>query len=261
MSQDTLKFDAHFTVLPNEIVRDTRLSIEARGFLALMISMDENWKFYRGKMMQLSGCKRTKYDRILAELKDIGYLTITDNRKKDGTFGGRTWHIHNIQGQPCVENLQTVDQPCAVLPQAVNPAGGETCTHKNTNLNKNTNLQEIKTKQKDLVFEFEDIWLHYRKLKDADKKGALAAYRVARKKCSYSEIIKPLGEYMRHRTGQDPRYTVHLKRWFTKERWNDNQAHAANATQSSDDQLDGLMSQTSDMQLNNIFPERKAIAQ
>lgn len=136
---DILKVDAHFTVLPNQIVRDTRLTLEARGMLGLIISMSEDWKFWRSKMMELSGCKKHKYYRILKELQDLGYLSIEDIRDKDGLFIGKAWTVHN---DPCTDNQDPVK-----------PAFGEIGTHKKNNLNKNTKLQEntpLSPKENDL---------------------------------------------------------------------------------------------------------------
>lgn len=128
-------------------------------------------------------------------------------------------------------------------------------SHKN-----GTSQLQIMDKDKNISSEFETIWLHYRKIKQAGKKDAKAAYIAARKKVSHEAITKPLGEYMQHRDGQDHKYTVHLSRWLQKERWTDNQEHAANARETSDSQLDGLMSST-DVQLDNLFPEAKRITQ
>ncbi len=242
--------------LPNDIGRNPSLSLEARGFLVVIASMSSDWTFYRQEMMRIAGVGKDKYYKIINELKAANILHIDDGRGSDGTFSGRTWHVNF---DPCPENTDTVD-PCPDLPCTVLSDGGETRTHKKKNLIKNTKPKEIKTKQKDLVSsEFEKIWVHYRKIKDAGKAKALAKYKVARKSHSYEQIAKPLAQFIEIRTGQDPKYTPHLATWLHGKRWNDNQAHAANASRTSDDQLDGLMGQSSDAQLDNLFPERKAL--
>lgn len=114
-----------------------------------------------------------------------------------------------------------------------------------------------KTNKKDFEDEFERVWSKFPR--KVSKAASFKAWIKARSKASFEDIAAPLAEYCLLREGQDQQYTVHLSTWLNGERWNDVQAHAANRKQTSDDQLNSLMAQSSDQQLDNLFPDRKAL--
>ena len=94
-----IAFDTNFTQIPNSILRDDRLSIEARGLISFMISMDDDWQFYRADIMKRCKIGKAKYTRIVGELKQFNYLLIKPRR--DGNLlSGYEWIITDGSGVP-----------------------------------------------------------------------------------------------------------------------------------------------------------------
>lgn len=92
----------HYTPIPNGLLRDRRLSFQARAIAAMMLTMPENWVTYtdvildfgkegRGKDGELSVRKAIK------ELEEVGYLKREKVRGERGTFEALTW---NWQDEP-----------------------------------------------------------------------------------------------------------------------------------------------------------------
>ena len=63
-----------FVVLFRSAAQDNRLSLEARGLFALMISLPENWEYSVTGLAKKAGCGREKARRLLRELQTVGYL-------------------------------------------------------------------------------------------------------------------------------------------------------------------------------------------
>lgn len=83
-----------FTIVPNALIRDETISIEARGTLIYICSHGKGWKSYRGKVMKDCGYAKKKYDRIMRELKEAGYV----KRVIGGINGGSTLYVSNKKG-------------------------------------------------------------------------------------------------------------------------------------------------------------------
>ncbi|MEQ7088987.1 helix-turn-helix domain-containing protein [Enterococcus gallinarum] len=107
------KINSHFTILSNEVLRDSRLSYKARGLLAYMLSFSEDWIFYKKKLIDDS--KRDGRDSVntgLKELINYGYLIKEQKRNSDGRFDTNEWVL--------CETPQT-DYPLTENPSTDNP--------------------------------------------------------------------------------------------------------------------------------------------
>ena len=89
----TISRRAGYTAIPNHIFSDDRLTLEARAFLGLIMSMKEGWVFRRNNLMKTAGIGRDKYRRIVKELQSVGYLEIQPVHGDDGRFIGNHWVI------------------------------------------------------------------------------------------------------------------------------------------------------------------------
>lgn len=87
------KLTDNFTVLPNALLQDKRLSFKARGILCLMLSLPQNWQTYSSWIQEQGLEGREAVQSALAELEALGYLQ--RNPEKDdqtGRFLGNVWH-------------------------------------------------------------------------------------------------------------------------------------------------------------------------
>ena len=86
-------FDDHFTQIPNEWVRDSRLSLKAIGLLTQLMSHTPGWNM---SISSLARFNKTGIDTIktaVKELETYGYLkrSITQEHNPDGTFADFIW--------------------------------------------------------------------------------------------------------------------------------------------------------------------------
>lgn len=94
MSQEnTISRRSGYTAIPNSVVSDTSISIEARGLLALLMSFQEGWKFRSSHLMKVCCVGRDKFYRMTGELRAAGYLRFRQTRDEEGGFNGCVWEI------------------------------------------------------------------------------------------------------------------------------------------------------------------------
>lgn len=95
----------HFVQIPNESVRDSRLSWKATGLLCFMLSLPDGWEL---NLAHLSSTKRDGRDATRAgmkELEDAGYLVKDVLRDEVGRIEGTQWIVSDF---PFSENPKTV---------------------------------------------------------------------------------------------------------------------------------------------------------
>src|SRR5438094_2208577 len=89
-----------FVSLPNVILNDERLSIEARGMIAYLLSKPPRWQIKTASLARALSKKdhplgRTKLTRMLQEAIAAGYLARSSEqeRKANGDFGSYIYVI------------------------------------------------------------------------------------------------------------------------------------------------------------------------
>lgn len=75
-----------FTVLPNTLLQDRRLSYTARGLLVDLLSRPDGWSEDGRHMADTSPQGRLTVAKALRELRDLGYYRVDKVRRGDGTF-------------------------------------------------------------------------------------------------------------------------------------------------------------------------------
>ena len=98
----------NFTVMSNYHLRDTNLSLKAKGLLSLMLSLPDNWDYSLNGLNAICVENETAIKSGLDELKERGYLRV-DKILPNATESKRIEYIYNIFEQPIenqgVENL------------------------------------------------------------------------------------------------------------------------------------------------------------
>jgi hypothetical protein len=120
-------FDDHFTQIPNEWLRDSRLSLKAIGLLAQLMSHKPGWNLSMRSLAHFNGTGIGTIKSAVEELEKLGYLVRSDKQghKDDGTFGHYDWTTS--------DPFQNTD--------TVKPQHGE-IEHKEEQVFKNTNVKE-----------------------------------------------------------------------------------------------------------------------
>ncbi|MFF2751712.1 hypothetical protein ACFVVA_40005 [Kitasatospora sp. NPDC058048] len=91
-----------FTVLPNGLLQDRRLSYTARGLLADLLSRPDGWREDGRQMADSSPQGRGAVRRALKELKDAGYYRVDRVRMPDGTVRSESHVYDTPQPEPAV---------------------------------------------------------------------------------------------------------------------------------------------------------------
>ncbi len=109
----------NFTILLNDTLRDTRLSLEATGLLVRLLSRPSDWMVRFESLRRESQVGRDKLRRILVELAKAGYLVRRRDRCTNGKFRWIT-EVHevpqasdgkSVSGARAID-VETVDGKC-----------------------------------------------------------------------------------------------------------------------------------------------------
>ena len=157
MNKVTRIKNANYTTISNVFLRDKELSLKAKGLLATILSLPENWDFsIKGICATIKEGTTAVYSAI-DELKEHGYCKVVTNRNEKGMIVGNDYTFYE---DPSMENLNVVNQ-----------------TQINTNISlpntKDTDNKE-KNKEEETNKElFEQCWIAYRR---KGKKGKSKPY-------------------------------------------------------------------------------------
>ena len=189
-------FDDHFTQIPNDWVRDSRLTLKAIGLLTQLMSHRPGWNM---SVSSLARFNKTGVDTIKSAVKELelyGYLTRSDKQEHndDGTFADFIW---------------TTADPFQ------NPDTVKTVSGKQDTKNTITKEQQpIKNKQENTVDDsFDTFWLLYPKR--IAKADALKAWKQATKKKTADELIALTKAYSESKL-PDMTYIPYPASWLNK---------------------------------------------
>ena len=105
-----------YVVMSNVFLQRKDLSMKAKGLLAYMLSLPDDWKFTVGGLAsQLKECK-SSVAKALDELERNGYLQRHYTRTTDGKIAEAVYEIFE---EPVLKN-PTLDKPTLEKPQAEN---------------------------------------------------------------------------------------------------------------------------------------------
>lgn len=120
------EFQYSFTMVPNQILRDSRLSWAARGLMAFIVSQRSGYSLSRAELMEASPMGRDGVKSLIEELQKFGYLEVSQSREM-GKFGTSVMiaklptvsHSEPLTGSPLTAQPSTVS-PLTPLNTIVN---------------------------------------------------------------------------------------------------------------------------------------------
>ena len=130
-----------FVVLFRSAAQDDRLSLEARGLFALMVSLPENWSYTVAGLAKKAGCGREKARRLLQELQTVGYLVREQSHDGGGKFSGSVYVLQDEA--PLPENPSNGETKTSPLPEK--PTTAEPSTAGPSTENAPEKNKELKT--------------------------------------------------------------------------------------------------------------------
>ena len=86
------KHKKNFTVIPNAIFNDDRLSLEARGLLGFLLSCPPNWEVRHDALRRRFGLSRQRLASMLRELTSAGYISRGDEQPRDDQRRFTSYH-------------------------------------------------------------------------------------------------------------------------------------------------------------------------
>lgn len=107
-----------FTVIPNALLQDQRLSLRDVGLLVWMLSKPEDWKFTKKTILaEIRQDGDRSLQAAVKNLQDTGYLTITRGDRKMGKLAESIWTVYD---EPQMQNA-VVEQLESEKPECGSP--------------------------------------------------------------------------------------------------------------------------------------------
>ena len=123
-----------YTVVSNVSLRDSGLSLAAKGLLAYMLMLPDDWEFSIDELSRHSASGTRATRTALNELERLGYVIRNHPKNDDGTFGKWLWTVieapqcQNVKVEPQCQNVKVEPQcqnvkvePQCRFPQVDNP--------------------------------------------------------------------------------------------------------------------------------------------
>ena len=136
-----------YTVMANHHLRNTALSLKAKGLLSLMLSLPEDWDY---TLAGLSFINREKIDAIreaVKELERAGYIVRSRERDEKGRLRGADYVIFE-QPQPPTPDLPTLENPTLDNPTLEKPTQEKPTLENPMQLNKDIQRTNLSKKEK-----------------------------------------------------------------------------------------------------------------
>lgn len=96
MSKLRKKLTRHFTQVPNELVKDKRLSWRAKGIYVHLISKPDDWDYYVSEVIDSSTDGKDSVQTGFKELEKLGYLERVRVKNDRGQFKGWDYFIYDV---------------------------------------------------------------------------------------------------------------------------------------------------------------------
>jgi hypothetical protein len=205
--RNELKFEGRFTQVPNEWIRDSRISFKAKGVLHYLLSHKSGWRTSIEHLASSGIDGRDAIRTAIQELETFGYLVRTRLRD-NGKLSGAEWELTDpFESQP-IDDTPMLENPTQGNPMLENP------TLKNTNF-KNTNTKNtINSNQA-----FEDFWKAYPR--KTAKGQARIAYQKALSKAKPEEVQEAVVRFAEDPNLPEAQFIPHASTWLNQERWSD----------------------------------------
>jgi hypothetical protein len=208
--------DGKYTQIPNEYLRDSRLSLGAIGLYAQLLSHVPGWKISLESLARANNVGKDAMRRLINELLEAGYLVRSKERERNES-GQLTSYTYTTQ-DPIIP-ATTADLPTLDLPTLGSPTLG------NPHHKKNITKEELLTKNtinKEMSFsesEFQSFLEAYPRRGDSHK-PIREKLTQALKLTDFATIMEAVYRYAYY-VDQSGQYPAMAKTWLHQERWTD----------------------------------------
>lgn len=213
---------ANFTIIPNDAIMDTRLSIGARWLLCYLLSRPQDWVVRVGDIQKQAAVGRDKAYSLIKELIGAGWVRKDEGRQEGGKWAGVEYVVMD---QP--EGVKSDTLPFPENPYPAEPYPANTEHTKNGKTPKTEQDQNISADA-----EFDEFWAAYPKRPRNPKAPARKKYLHARRvlNVKHETLVNAVKAYAASVAGNDPQFTKLAETWLNKRCWEDEYEPVAAAT-------------------------------
>ena len=216
----------NYVIVDKAFLLNEKISLKAKGLLALLLSYPDNWQFYEAEIVQHAADKANSLSSGLKELIENGYIVRKLGKDETGKFKGYEYHIYEkpitekpITEKPIMENPIT-ENPITEKPITENPVllNNKDTKNKDTK-NKNTKNKNTKTASSpELASEFKEWYSKYPHPRNEQQ--TMKNYINTRKTYSAEQLMTALNNYLAEIEEQhtDKRYIKHSTNFVGQEK-------------------------------------------
>ena len=190
----------NYVIVDKAFLLNEKISLKAKGLLALLLSYPDDWQFYEAEIVQHAADKVNSLKSGLKELIENGYIVRKHAKDEKGKFKCFEYHIYE---KPMLE------KPVLEKPTLLN--------NKDTK-NKNTKNKNTKTASSpELASEFKEWYSKYPHPRNEQQ--TMKNYIKARKTYSAEQLMTALNNYLAEIEEQhtDKRYIKHSTNFVGQE--------------------------------------------
>ena len=229
----------NFSIVSNAIIRDTNLSLKARGLFILMLSLPDRWEFSVRGLSKIAGEGLDAIRSGLHELEEQGYLLRQRKRNAEGKLGDMEYTLYEEPQKPAQEEAKQEvptesepmqENPTQEQPTQINKEYNKLQTKERTERENSAREQTTFPAQVNKVLNaaeadlqeryFAEFWNDYPR--HVNKPLALIAWRnLPVDTVLYSKILDAVERYKNTRQWQDKSYIPYPATFLQDERWED----------------------------------------
>ena len=168
----------NYTVMSNFHLRDERLSLKAKGLLAMILSLPDDWKYSIEGLASISKESRSSINSGLKELEAAGYLIRRQLRDDKGHLANTEYTIYEEPRAPCVD-FPSTDNPPPGKPSTGKPSAG--------------NCKEISKEESNTEKQNTDVNKY--RFNSFQELAEITAEEMRKERDAYSDLIKKNIEY------------------------------------------------------------------
>ena len=111
-----------YTVMSNYHLRDTSLSLKAKGLLSQMLSLPEGWDYTLSGLSEINRESKDAIRSAVNELEKAGYIVRHQTTDNNGKFSANEYIIHEqpVSAPPLLD-FPTTEKPSSEKPSSENP--------------------------------------------------------------------------------------------------------------------------------------------
>ena len=220
----------NYVIVDKAFLLNEKISLKAKGLLALLLSYPDNWQFYEAEIVQHTADKANSLSSGLKELIENGYIVRKLGKDETGKFKGYEYHIYEkpITEKPITEK-PIMEKPITEKPITEKPITEKPITENSVLLNnkdtKNKDTKNKNTKNKntktasspELASEFKEWYSKYPHPRNEQQ--TMKNYIKARKTYSAEQLMTALNNYLAEIEEQhtDKRYIKHSTNFVGQE--------------------------------------------